>query len=896
MNILFSVIIYPLTQIIKISYVMIYKIFENHGISVIGVGFAVTILCLPLYIIAEKWQQIERQTVKSLKPKIGKIKAVFKGDEQYMVLSTYYRQNHYHPIFALRSSFGILIQVPFFLAAYSYLSKLQALKGVSFLFVRDLGSPDSCIGIGGFTVNILPILMTLINCAAGAVYTSDLSSRDRIQVYGLALVFLVVLYNSPAGLVLYWTVNNILSLVKNIFYRLKDPLKTLYIITFIFSLVFLCYILFIHNGSWKKKLFFALLSLTAVGCPCLVRLIRYFSNTFLPSFAEDNKRRYALFFLSCLSISLLSGVVIPSTVIASSPEEFSFIDAYKSPLPFVFSALFQSLGVFLFWPGCVFFLYKNRVQAILGFLFFFMSAAALVNVFFFSGNYGLISNTFLFETPGVLNMPAGEILFNLLIVFLLAVISLFVLKLIKKTFITAFLVLAILSLTGLSAKNIAAIQTGYLRLAAIRDPYEAHTISPVLSLSRDKPNLIVIMADGAVNGFFEPILEEHPGLKQKFDGFVLYPGTVSFSTHTLMAVPAIWGGYDYTPVEMNRNADKPLAQKHNEALLVLPTLLAEKAYSVTVTDPSWANYSLIADTTIYKNRDNIKAYNLMGKYRNLWIARNDFKEEASQSRQIIENIVWFSFLKISPLVMRLELYDDGKYWSGESYSPVTVFLNSYSELDFLPELTDYNSSSSSALFITNDATHDSIFLRYPDYVPAGNVTDVGSGKYSKMTQYHSNNAFYLKMGRWFDDLKENKVYDNTRILIVSDHGVGVNVELPGDAEPFPGVSLASYNPVLLFKDFNSHGEPLKDMSFMTNADVPALALKGIVGDPVNPFTGNKISMEPKKAGVFITTNHLPMAHHHGGNRFTIENDQWLYVHDNIFDKKNWAEKDPFQNQ
>jgi YidC/Oxa1 family membrane protein insertase len=893
MNILFSVIIYPLIQIIKIVYVMIHKIFENPGISVIGVGFAVTILCLPLYVIAEKWQQIERQTIRSLKPKIDKIKAVFKGDEQYMILSTYYRQNHYHPIFALRSSFGVLIQVPFFLAAYSYLSNLRALRGVPFLFIRDLGSPDSFISVAGFTVNILPILMTLINCVAGAVYTSDLSSRDKFQVYGLALIFLVVLYNSPAGMVLYWTVNNILSLIKNIFYKLKNPLKILYIIAFIFFTIFICYILFVHGGSWKKKLFFTLLSLAVIGCPFLIRLIRYFIDNFLWPFMENDKQRYALFFLSGLSIVLLSGMVIPSTVIASSPEEFSFIDAYKSPFPFVFSALFQSMGVFLFWPGCIFFLYKNRVQTILGSFLFLLSIIAVVNVFFFSGNYGVISNTFLFETPGVLNIPAHEILFNLLVVILIAVISLFILKLVKNSFIIAFLVLEILSLTGLSAKNVAAIQTGYRRLALIRDSTEIHTINPVLSLSRDKPNLIIIMSDGAVNGFFEPILEEHPELKQKFDGFVLYPNTISFSTHTLMAVPVIWGGYDYTPVEMNRNADKLLAQKHNEALFMLPALLAEKAYSVTVTDPSWANHSLIADITIYKNRDNIRAYNLMGKYRNLWISRNNFKD-VSQSRQIIENIAWFSFLKISPLVMRLELYDSGEYWSGELPSPAAVFLNSYSELDFLPELTEYSLSGSSALFITNDATHDSIFLQYPGYIPAENVTDIGSGRYSSIAQYHSNNAFYLKIGRWFDELRKNNVYDNTRIIIVSDHGVGVKVELPGDREPFPGIPLGSYNPVLLFKDFNSHGEPVKDMSFMTNADVPALALKGIIEDPVNPFTGNKISMEPKKDGVFVTTNHLPMAQDHGKYQFTIENDQWLYVHDSIFNKNNWSVKDPFQ--
>jgi mRNA-degrading endonuclease RelE of RelBE toxin-antitoxin system len=59
---------------------------------------AISILTLPLYAVAEKWQRIDRDTQKRLKSKLDKIKAVFQGDEQYMILSTYYRQNHYHPI------------------------------------------------------------------------------------------------------------------------------------------------------------------------------------------------------------------------------------------------------------------------------------------------------------------------------------------------------------------------------------------------------------------------------------------------------------------------------------------------------------------------------------------------------------------------------------------------------------------------------------------------------------------------------------------------------------------------------------------------------------------------------------------------------------------------------
>ena len=64
-----------------------------------------------------------------------------------MLLSTYYRQNYYHPVYALRSTFGLLIQIPFFIAAYSYLSHLEILHGASFLFIQDLGKLDGLLSV-----------------------------------------------------------------------------------------------------------------------------------------------------------------------------------------------------------------------------------------------------------------------------------------------------------------------------------------------------------------------------------------------------------------------------------------------------------------------------------------------------------------------------------------------------------------------------------------------------------------------------------------------------------------------------------------------------------------------------------------------------------------------------
>jgi hypothetical protein len=281
----------------------------------------------------------------------------------------------------------------------------------------------------------------------------------------------------------------------------------------------------------------------------------------------------------------------------------------------------------------------------------------------------------------------------------------------------------------------------------------------------------------------------------------------------------------------------------------------------------------------------------LGRYSSLWYTRNSFNAGQSQSSVIINTVLWFSLLKFSPPLFRGEIYDDGMYWSGESYSQISKFINSYSELDFLRELTGYDADSPSALFITNEATHDSAFLQYPGYVPAVEVTDRGSGEFANVSSWHSGNAFYLKFGKWLEALKEHGVYDNTRIIVVADHGAGVDTRLAGGKFPVPGEMPEKYNPLLLVKDFNRRGDPVTDMTFMTNADVPSLALKDIVDNPVNPFTGNKITMD-KKDGVYITDNHLSMTHMHNKNTFKINDDQWILVRDDIRIAENWKRARP----
>jgi len=894
-NILYTVIIFPIEQIIEVVFTLIYKIFKTPGISIIGVSFAVTFLSLPLYIIAEKWQETERETIKKLKPKTDKIRQVFRGDEQYMILSTYYRQNGYHPIYSLRNSLNILIQIPFFIAAYGFLSNFSALRGASFLFIADLGKPDALFNIGSFSINALPVLMTAINCVSGAIYTKKLGARDRVQVYALALIFLILLYNSPAGLVLYWTTNNLLSLVKNVFYKFKNPLKVLYLIISAFAIVFIFYLLFKNDGVFKKRLILSSFFLLVLFVPVLMRLYNSLQNHFMiPLMRDDNKRLFLFSFL-CAALTALAGLSIPSSVIASSPGEFSFIDDYKSPLPFVVITFLKFFGFFIFWPFCIYFLFGKKIQIFLTLIFWTVLTTALINNFAFQKNFSAISNTFTFNNSlSALNTSKTSSLLSIFFTLIFFTAFLLLIKNKRIKIISTSLVLLFFSLTALSAYNIITIQKSYFAYKALKktELSGVSSIKPVFHLSKDKPNIIIIMMDQAIGGFVKPIFDEQPVLYDQFDGFTWFPNTVSFAMHTLMGVPPLWGGYEYTPKEMNRRAAVPLVDKHNEALLMLPKILSETGYQVTITDPSLANYASINDTSIYDNYEGVEAFNTIGRYTDLWYSVHNFETVPVTGLKIIRNALWFSFLKISPPFLRKIVYDDGHYWeTGEAPESIEIFLNSYAVLDFLPELTAYDSEKPSAVLLTNETPHELIFLQYPSYTPVRNVTNSGNGEFSYNRYFHVNSAAYHRIGEWLEDLKKNHVYSNSRIIIVSDYGHNMNAKIADTELPIPGERREAYNPLLLFKDFNSSGKLRTDMSFMTNADVPVLALDS-VAKTINPFTEKSLRENPKTQGVYITNNHLWQPFKHSKNTFNIDDNQWIFVHDNIFDPNNWkkAEK------
>jgi YidC/Oxa1 family membrane protein insertase len=889
-DILYTIIIYPIVQIIEFVYVFFFKVFKNAAFSVLGVSLTVSFISLPLYIMAERWQSIERDTIKRLKPAIKKIKSVFSGDEQFMLLSTFYRQNHYHPLYSLRGSIGLILQVPFFIAAYSFLSNLNSLRGVSFLFIKNISAPDSLFHIGGISVNILPIVMTLINCVAGAVYTHGFYLRDKIQVYAMAAIFLILLYNSPAALVLYWTLNNIFSLVKNIFYKIKNPLKTLYIIICVMISLFIIYLIFIMNFRvFKKRLLVSFIISLFYFMPLFLKGFNYLYKHFLFKLFQNRKNTVILFLLSCLTLFLLSGMYIPSSVIASSTDEFCYIENHASPFAYIIHSNLFFFGLFFLWPVSIFFLFQDKIKSFLAFVLVALALIFSVYTLVFSGNYGTINNLFNFDTTAVL--VAGFTYAVLSIITLVLVLSILFFLIYKRRiiYLNAFLSILSISLFIVSFFNIIKINNAYTLLnIRMANTTEEKSLEPVYFLSKNDKNVIVIMADAAVNGFVPLIFSDNPELEKQFDGFTLYRNTASFSSHTLMGAPPLWGGYEYTPYEMNKKSNIPLAEKHNQALLIIPLMLVKAGFNVTVTDPSWANHLWIPDNSIYEKYENIKAFNVLRRYTGLWYEKNEPDKKEFTYQRVMRNVIWFSFLKMNNPLLRLIIYDSGWYWGTDDMgSSIINFIDSYAILEYLPQLTSFESDAPKALLITNETTHQSAWLHGQNFKPSETPSTIGTTKYASDRNYHSNTALYLKLGEWFDFLRKNGVYNNTRIIIVSDHGSYSGNLISNEPLSINGETREPYNPVFLYKDFDSHGTLSINDDFMTNADVPFFTLNGLLENPVNSFTGNPITTRPKENGIFITTNHSSMTGSHGKYVFNIKNNQWIYLHDSIYEASNW---------
>ena len=867
----FFIFIQPLVLLIEFIFTIMSRMFGNYGISIIMVSIVINLLILPLYKRSDAMQEQERKKQKEMEFWIKHIRKTFRGDEKFMMLSTYYRQQNYQPLNAIRGSFSLLLQIPFFIAAYYYLTHVN-IEGASFLFLRNLGEADHLLQIGGMAWNLMPILMTLINVVSGYIYTKGFPLKDKLQLYLLAGLFLVVLYRSPSGLVLYWTMNNLFSLIKNVVMKLLQP---------------------------------ALSKSTGESRATEPDQEGRHTNRL-----KTGKNSGAgVFWWSAVLLTMLLGLAIPVSVVVASPAEFISLNAYRNPLIFVWLTFCVAAGVFLVWGGILYYLCGEKTKSIVQKLFCIMALVGLADYMIFGDHAGMVSPILSYHEGLIVDHKKA--LISLLVVVMIVTILLCLWKY-HRAWQMLLMVLAV-SLFCLGGWNVIKAERELKEMNYIRSLAEdnsAKQVSPILTLSKTGKNVVVFMLDRAISDFFPYCVAEKPQLAEQYAGFVYYPNTISFGQSTLYASAALFGGYEYTPSEMNARTDMLAVDKQDEALKVLPVLFDGIGYDVTVCDPPLAGYKEIPDLSIYADYPDINTYITMGTY----MGDNEkFVKRIQDSQE--RNFFCYSVMKASPVLFQRLLYDGGMYYESlKNNTQNPAFMESYTVLMNLNGLTDIREDSTGGfVMIDNETTHEPRLLQLPDYEPWDDVNNSGyedssrfilDGRQMKvensygLEHYHVNMAAYLQVGNWLDYLRQNGVYDNTRIIIVADHGRPLGQF--DDLQVSDELDLEGYHPILLVKDFADDGASSQESAgsitasdeFMTNADVPLLALEGIIEQPVNPFTGKTITdMDKRERKLFVTTsNDIDQEE----DSVTIDTDQgvwYTFTGDNMLDASSWFKVD-----
>ncbi len=898
LQLLYSIMIRPLEYLMDAAAYKLFNVFNSVPVVLMYLSVVVSTVTLPLYLSADKVQQDERRKQKSMEERVRRIRTAFKGDERAMMLQRYYKIAGYHPAYALKGLMPLMIQVPFFIVAYHYIKGLSILNGVSFMDIQDLAYPDGLLVLNGIKINILPVIMTVINWLSNAVYSKNYSLREKLQGYGVSLVFLVLLYNSPSGLVLYWICNNLFSLGKNL-YREQIKNKRLFAVSILIFPV-LHYIfneIVIMN---EKKLvssngYFLLILLLPLLIYILshIRRLKAFVGKHLGYAAEENMT-YGPVILLLTAMTVLYGLVVPAAVTAASPEEFAESVGKADVLFYIGNTFLVYLGLFVVWGGLIFVLSGKKARPLLAGVLSGWLIVSVVNYVFFGKSYGTINADLKYEFEVTDSTMIRMI--NLIIVLMFFCVAFYLGSRRKKWF---YSLVSVIMLGGCAVSFYQILQVNKLVIVDEKEEEAGNTLSRI-KIDRNGKNVLFFMIDRAISSYIPYIMAEKPELLESYDGFTYYPDTLSFGWKTIFASGAVFGGYEYTPEAMNNRTDKKLYEKQNEALKLLPVMFGENGYAVTFYNPPYANYAIPIDLSIFDEYPYVQAEYTHASFFDDELLKNGVRE------QRMRNFVFYSLLRTSARIGTGDLYDKGNYMnlSSEVKDMNIYFVNEYRMMQKLPELTDITDDGQGGLMMLSSGTaHEPCNLQLPDYEPAGRVDNSGFdlekrvdgegniielGNTFFVQNYSVNMAAIRVLGEYFDYLRSEGVYDNTRIIIVADHGhklrqIDSLIGLDGSLD------IMKYNPLFMVKDFDAKGFTVSD-EFMTNADAPLMAVEGIIADPVNPFTGNRLENSAKYGKLHVTASpdRDGISLDKTKTVFYTANAPWYEVYDSALDVNNWS--------
>ncbi|TCW61737.1 membrane protein insertase YidC [Treponema sp. J25] len=214
----------PLEVVLKWFLLLFYRIIPNYGVAIIFLTILVKLILFPL----TKKSSESTLRMQELAPKIKEIQEKYKDNPNKMNLemAEFYKKEGYNP---LSGCLPMLLQIPIFFAMYNLFNNHFDLRGAMFIpgWIPDLSRPESVYSFAPYRIpllnwsdiRLLPFIYLVSQLLYGKVtQTPDQQSNAQMKMmlYLMPIMFFFILYEVPSGLLIYWIMSNLLTLVQQL--------------------------------------------------------------------------------------------------------------------------------------------------------------------------------------------------------------------------------------------------------------------------------------------------------------------------------------------------------------------------------------------------------------------------------------------------------------------------------------------------------------------------------------------------------------------------------------------------------------------------------------------------------------------------------------------------------
>ena len=212
-----------LANILRFFLDFFYRLIPNYGVAIILLTVLIKILFFPL--TQKSFESTSKMSM--LGPKIEEIKKKYQGKPEKLnqEMMALYRKEGVNPV---GGCLPLLLQMPIFFALFELLNNAFDLRGAPFIapWIGDLSAPESFLPFG-FTLpllnwdelRILPFVMlgTTLLQSRISQNPSAMQPQMKMMMYAMPIFFFFILYSMPSGLVIYWTMQNVLSIAQQLY-------------------------------------------------------------------------------------------------------------------------------------------------------------------------------------------------------------------------------------------------------------------------------------------------------------------------------------------------------------------------------------------------------------------------------------------------------------------------------------------------------------------------------------------------------------------------------------------------------------------------------------------------------------------------------------------------------